>query len=120
VRTVCQTPSGTIRSVWTPVKVTTTLSCEAHSVDKIISDDIPGIEIYPNPASSKITIDPDFEIASATTIEVYNLAGKRVLAKTFDEPNDFGVFELDVSSMNSGMYFIRINGMTSKFFVQRD
>jgi hypothetical protein len=43
-----------------------------------------------------------------------------VLAKTFDEPNDFGVFELDVSSMNSGMYFIRINGMTSKFFVQRD
>ena len=120
VRTVCQTPSGNIRSVWTPVKVTTTLSCEAHSGDKIISDDVPGIEIYPNPASNKVIIEPDFEIASSTLVEIYNLSGKQVFMKTFDEPNEFGAFELDVTSLNSGMYFVRINGTTSKFIIQRD
>ncbi len=120
VRTVCQTPSGNIKSVWTPVKVTTTLSCEAHSGDKIISDVIPGIEIYPNPANNKVIIEPDFEIASSTLVEIYNLSGKRVFMKTFDEPNEFGAFELDVTSLNSGMYFVRINGTTSKFIIQRD
>jgi hypothetical protein len=120
VRTVCQTPTGTIRSVWTPVKITNTLSCEANSGDKILSVEDAGIEIYPNPANDQIMIDPGFEISSSTSIEVYNLAGKMMLSRTIDEPNEYGSFELDVSSLHSGMYFIRVNGMTSKFIVQRD
>jgi hypothetical protein len=123
VRTVCQTPSGNIKSVWSPVMVTTTLSCVANSGDKIFHADLPEMEIYPNPASTRIIVEPNFEIASSTIIEVYSLTGARLMIEIFDEPNEYGSFELNVSELKNGMYFLRISGdknHTSRLVIQRD
>lgn len=62
----------------------------------------PGITIYPNPATDRITI--------ASTIEnpgvagVYNVFGQRVLDAQFNGKSAI----LDIENLQSGLYFIRI------------
>jgi len=71
------------------------------------------LEIYPNPADSEITIATRFEINSSD-IKVYTLQGKEVVVP-------FNNSQLDVSTLASGMYLLRIenkrNSITKKIVV---
>ncbi len=65
--------------------------------------------IFPNPADNFLTIkSPNTAIVS---IRIYNTIGQEVLA--FNNPNTFAR-TIDISSLNKGMYFVNINGTTSK------
>ncbi len=60
--------------------------------------------LYPNPASSNVTIDTKSDI-ELYSVQVYNALGQLVLVV----PNAKNVKNVDVSGLTSGNYFIKIN-----------
>ncbi len=68
--------------------------------------------VYPNPALEKITIQ---RVASAPTqLQILNVLGETVLQVELDRAKE----EIDISSLTSGIYFIRSDNYSTKFVVQ--
>ena len=65
--------------------------------------------LYPNPSDNNITIksanDP------ITIVEIYNVLGQRVLNFNFSERLSE---DINISSLNSGLYLVKINANTTK------
>jgi len=72
-------------------------------IDKVAGADN-GIQVYPNPASSQLTV---FSAeAAATSIEIYDVTGKRVASAPFN-----GVWaKADVSDLQNGLYLYTVKG----------
>lgn len=68
-----------------------------------------GIRIFPNPVTNFLTIDLP---QASQRIAVYNSLGK--LVKMFDAA-DQGSLQMDVSSLDRGLYFINIEGHSLRF-----
>jgi len=66
------------------------------------------VNIYPNPASESVLVDVN---KSGTKIEILNTIGKVVFTKASSSLKN----NLDVSSLSSGVYFIRITEGNSMF-----
>lgn len=66
--------------------------------------------IYPNPAHEYIKIESE----KKSEIKVYSVNGQIVLKRNINE----GVSTIDISNLNSGMYFIDVDGNISKFVVR--
>ncbi|HNG07228.1 MAG TPA: T9SS type A sorting domain-containing protein, partial [Saprospiraceae bacterium] len=64
------------------------------------------VVVYPNPASDYITIEPLESDLGATEIQLTDVAG-RVL-KSYKLSAGFKQFDVDVSSLASGVYFINV------------
>ena len=71
--------------------------------------------IYPNPVSEKLFINSTQEIE---TISIYNLEGALIQKENIGVNND--VYELNISNLTSGIYFLRIDkeNTSSKFIVE--
>src|SRR5690625_2405847 len=70
------------------------------SVDKY---ELTGVSLYPNPADNKIFIE--LETSESVEIEIFDLNGRKVKeGKTTAFSN-----EIDISDLNSGVYFVKIN-----------
>jgi len=65
--------------------------------------------LSPNPAGGRVTVAFSAPVAADVAIEVFDVAGRRVLAKTA-RAGGKGIDELqvDTSSLASGMYFLRV------------
>ena len=74
----------------------------AASVKDVFADNI---SMYPNPANNFINISTPEEISS---VEVYNIVGKRVLSIKNLKNN-----QVDISNLSSGMYMLRLTNGTS-------
>ena len=65
--------------------------------------------LYPNPAKNNLTINSNKE--PLTQIEIFNVLGQKVLnynvSSTLSE-------NINISSLNSGMYLVKINNLTTK------
>jgi len=66
-------------------------------------DDLTGIRIYPNPASSFVTVTNDMGL-TIDRISVYDVAGKLVHSSTGNNPET----KLDVTSWNNGIYIVHV------------
>ena len=64
---------------------------------------------YPNPVSSKGTINLSLSEAAEVSIEVYNIVGKRLVSKEqgFLQAGEHNI-PLDVSQLGKGIYFIKL------------
>tara|TARA_R110002049_G_scaffold232047_1_gene404591 strand:+ start:1845 stop:3056 length:1212 start_codon:yes stop_codon:yes gene_type:complete len=87
-------------------------TAESLSVDDVLS---PNFKIYPNPAKDYIQIaSKDVQISS---IEMYNLIGKKLISEKNLVNN-----RLNISSLSSGMYLLKINSdvnsITKKIIVE--
>ncbi|MFM9988907.1 T9SS type A sorting domain-containing protein [Flavobacterium sp.] len=69
-------------------------------LDEVIKNNL---KVYPNPASTNITIKGDF--ISDQNITVYNILGQKVMEKTLKNNENI----LDISSLALGVYTIRFN-----------
>lgn len=73
------------------------------------------IKIYPNPASDFITIESNTTVI--TSISVYDILGKNVLSQ-----NELINNRLNVSMLNNGVYFLKINAdgniVTKKIIIE--
>ena len=82
-------------------------------------------KIYPNPAKTSISLQSlpkAFGISQqSAVVEIFDLHGKKLLEKHI--PKGIGKIELDVSHLQSGMYFCRITAKylssTKKIIIQR-
>ena len=82
-------------------------ACETVGVDK---SEVKGqrlkVNIYPNPASSLITVESD-ELLTNSTFTIYNLQGQELLLQRITQTT----MVLDISHLPSGMYFYRTSNI---------
>jgi hypothetical protein len=70
--------------------------------------DIGMMEVYPNPASSEITVSiPD--IRQTTTIEMTDVYGKKFYEESQHEPN----LNIDLNGLQPGLYFINLRSLNN-------
>ncbi|MBZ0263541.1 T9SS type A sorting domain-containing protein [bacterium] len=73
----------------------------------------PEIRIYPNPTNSSVTVQFNLEQPFSVYISLYSIMGKLILEeKHWFSENGFCKYEVDLSSISSGVYLLRAN--TSK------
>ena len=76
---------------------------------------VSSFDVYPNPASEKIMVESEF---SVNRYDIYNVTGAMILSKPIDEKS----FEINVSELPAGTYFIKIASegiVQTKIFVKR-
>ena len=75
-----------------------------------------GVHISPNPVQNSLTIAFDAPQSGSFDCRVFNMQGQQILQKTMvlNAQND-GL--LDVSSLNSGLYFLKMKDVILKFCV---
>ena len=71
---------------------------------------VANVSIYPNPANDFIMIESENE----TEIKIYSVSGQMVLRQSISE----GTNTIDVSKLNSGIYFIDLEGVMNKVVVK--
>ncbi len=65
-----------------------------------------GINIYPNPATNNVFVSLDGDYSDATVV-IFNTEGRAMINKMFN-----GQAEINVSSLEAGIYFVKINTQT--------
>ncbi len=68
-----------------------------------------GFSLSPNPANERLIISST--INPLTNVGIYNILGQRILNFNFSNSTSE---EINVSSLNSGMYLVKINSLTTK------
>jgi len=102
-------------SMFGTITVVSEGTLSTSNFDKVLES----IKIFPNPADSRINIDFNNQNSEELKIEVFNLLGKKVLAKKITKTNA----SLLVSELTNGVYLMKItdednNSSTSKRFVK--
>lgn len=68
--------------------------------------------IFPNPASTSISVDID--IANQADVTIYDVMGNKVLQTSISNYTH----KINISSLPAGLYFLVINNQSSKFIKQ--
>lgn len=64
------------------------------------------VKVYPNPATDYIMVDA----MSASSVQIYDMTGRLVLTSAESK--------IDVRGLETGVYFVRVNGYTTKLVVK--
>lgn len=65
--------------------------------------------VYPNPTTSKLYIDLGKEVKTSLSYEIYDALGRIVLSNELQiNDNDVSLIDVDVESLESGLYLIRL------------
>ena len=81
-------------------------------IPAITVNGLSGVYLYPNPATSALTIICNDKI---TTIDIINASGQIMHAYTCNATQ----VDISVSDLPAGVYFARINGLTEQAFVKK-
>ncbi|CAN1561993.1 Secretion system C-terminal sorting domain [Flavobacteriaceae bacterium] len=68
---------------------------------------------FPNPANDLINISNKLSNNEISTLEIYNIEGKKILEKKVSNNNE--PIKLDISTFSSGIYIYKLNGETNRF-----
>lgn len=104
----------------TPIEKTTqgkaTVRNGTTGVGSITEDGVAngGLEIYPNPASSDVTVNLEEPLSNIT---IYNAAGAAV--KSFDFNNDRTSVEINVEGLANGNYILNANRKHSTILIKK-
>lgn len=69
-------------------------------------DELQNFEVYPNPASDRINVVGEFR--GHSDIEIIDMTGRLVYSTQY-KAGGFTNYSLDISSLNSGVFIIRVN-----------
>ena len=69
------------------------------------------IQFYPNPANEIIYFKFDVKNQTDFRFELYDLRGKKIIDKLIDEKTH----SINISTLNKGVYFIKMNNQIQKF-----
>ncbi len=95
---------GTEIAPWTYVWETPVQPVEAYNdVEEV---EAMNVTVYPNPATDYIMVNAQ----SFTTVEIFDMTGRCVLTSVENK--------IDVRSLETGVYFVRVNGNTTKLVVK--
>lgn len=68
-----------------------------------------GLSIYPNPAANTVSFTYDFDGDGKAGVLLTDLLGKAVLRKELQAASGKQTYSLDVSSLQSGVYFLELS-----------
>lgn len=68
-------------------------------------------KVYPNPANDKLNLDTDLD-SSEFQIEITDFTGRKLVNTHLNG------FEIDIKSLPSGMYFLKVNTSTNQFVLR--
>ena len=71
--------------------------------------DLENFNLYPNPAKNKLKVNSKNE--PLKQIEVFNVLGQRIINLNFSSSLSENI---DISNLNTGMYLVKINNLTTK------
>jgi hypothetical protein len=95
-------------------------SGEIISAEKITS--LEGLNLFPNPANTSLTVNYFTPSMENTSIEVYDMMGQVVNSINVSGNQGLNSRELDLTSMSNGVYFLKVtqnnNTLTKKFVVK--
>lgn len=77
--------------------------CSSASVGEVLGEN--KFVVYPNPAKDRITIE---SLSSVHTYSIFDLQGKQLSKEIFNH-NQNSFINIDISSFESGIYFIKIS-----------
>jgi len=66
-----------------------------------------GFSIYPNPASDQVNLNLE-KSGEEVAVEVFDINGRKVIQTKFEGASNFNE-SLNVSNLNSGVYFVKVN-----------
>jgi hypothetical protein len=85
------------------------LSLRLNNVTGINNFKASTFEVFPNPATDKITI----RTIGLGTLEILNTVGQTVITQSANEHN-----EINVSKLAKGVYTIKFNGVSQKLVIK--
>lgn len=95
---------GTEIAAWTYVWTTPVQPVTAYNdVEEV---EALRVKVYPNPATDYIMVDA----MSASSVQIYDMTGRLVLTSTESK--------IDVRNLETGVYFVRVNGNATKLVVK--
>jgi hypothetical protein len=74
-----------------------------------------GITIFPNPANGRLNISWNNQAAGQAIMTITDMAGRVVYNSRLDLATAAGATSADISSLNSGIYLVHINGPAINF-----
>jgi len=95
---------GTEIAPWTYVWTTPVQAVSIY--DGLAEVETSALKVYPNPATDYIMIDTQ----NSVYVEIFDMTGRMVLTSTESK--------IDVRSLETGVYFIRVNGNTTKLVIK--
>ena len=72
-------------------------------------------EIFPNPTKISVNILLPITCSENQIFEIIDFSGKTILRKSFNKSNS----QIDVSSLNEGLYYFKINNYSKKLLISR-
>lgn len=70
------------------------------------------VNIFPNPVNGFLKIEGE----NVSTVEIYNVLGEKIMSMSYGGENEV---ILNADNLKSGVYFVRINGETTRHFIKR-
>lgn len=75
----------------------------------------PFTNVYPQPAANAVTFELELEEEMGrTNVQVLDAAGNVVLNQGVHLSTGFNQFQFDISNLNSGMYFVKVEGLAAE------
>ncbi|MGM0406645.1 MAG: T9SS type A sorting domain-containing protein, partial [Bacteroidota bacterium] len=99
--TVSVTDENSCGPVTTDLTVSFPDAIESISLSK-------NIKLYPNPTSSKLTLEINIDRSDSYTIEIISLSGQQLYKENTQSDRSF-TKELDLSGYAKGIYFIKVS-----------
>ena len=84
----------------------------------IDEDQLFTLNVYPNPAQNEIYIDFDNASVYTSTIEVFDLSGKKLMSQSMDQTKT----AMNIANLNSGLYMYKVSnrkGFVSGRFIKK-
>ena len=93
----------------------TTVNCWPMGVGQV-KQELPILKVYPNPATSSVTVESEGLRQGRNQLQVYNLMGQMVLQEYFAAPN--GKYRVSLRGMAAGVYMLRVNGVVKRLVIE--
>ena len=95
-------------------------SGDVISAEKLTA--LEGLNLFPNPANTTLTVNYFTPNMENTSIEVYDMMGQLINNMSVNAIQGFNSRELDLTSMSNGVYFLKVtqnnSTLTKKFVVK--
>ncbi|MEQ9050008.1 MAG: T9SS type A sorting domain-containing protein, partial [Marinoscillum sp.] len=85
------------------------LDMERRVVDMDNGVDIDGFNMYPNPTIDRIALMVDVDENAQVQMVIHDVQGRVVLKKAWSGLEGVTKLDVDVSSLEKGLYFVRVN-----------
>jgi len=96
------------------------LACSELGVGVSSINEINPLKAYPNPVQNDLYLELSSEETNkAINLQVVDVTGRIVLEKNFELLNGQNLYRVDVTSLNNGVYVLKIDNRNTKFVVNK-